>query len=70
MLKEKIQSGLRPKVSSVRLDEGRQKSAPKTTRATIVENQDRRPKAPSRHPNKPSGLFGVNEIASVMDDLV
>lgn len=68
MLKEKLQSGLRPKPTSTRLDENRQRSVAKTTRATILENQDRSTKAPVRNTTAKPGVFGVNEIANVMDD--
>jgi hypothetical protein len=73
MLKQRLQAGLAPapQKGPKRLDEGRQKSRPVTTRATILENQDNRP-APQTRAQKPqgNGVFGVNEIASVMDDMV
>lgn len=52
------------------INEGRQRlttrrsAKPVTTRATIVENQQRRPAA------NPTGGFGINQIADTMDDFV
>lgn len=57
-----------------RLDAGRANGQATTTRATIVENQDRRPPAPRTEPQvKTAGSrngFGVSDVAAQMDDAI
>jgi hypothetical protein len=54
-----------------RIDQGRSKAAPaKTSRATLVENQDRRPPARPQRPES-AKVFGVDQIAQDMEsDLI
>lgn len=54
-----------------RIDRNRRGSKPLTTRATILENQDRRPpeRSPQTHVQSPgNGTFSVEGIASSMDE--
>jgi hypothetical protein len=65
----------RPTISESRpvrkLQAPRQMVKPATTRATLLESQDRRPVVRSANPNtisKPTGGFSVTDIAATMDE--
>lgn len=56
---------------SRRIDKNRQSGQARSSRATILENQDRRPPAKSNQPNTTgngNGTYSVEGIASTMDD--
>jgi hypothetical protein len=57
-----------------RLESARKPAKPATTRATLLESQDRRPVVPKQRQNtiaRPNGSFSVMDIAATMDvDLV
>ncbi len=51
-----------------RIDEGRSATQPKTTRQTLLENQDRRPTRKQPNITPATNRFGISDIAEGMDE--
>ncbi len=68
-LKKQLTTISESKQSGQKLDQRKRPAKPRSTRPTIVENQDRRPPAkPKPQPAHAGTGFGINDIAGTMDE--